>query len=266
MPEDQFSSLPFLTRKMLAFEGAASFQLNVKTRSIAAAYITVRGATKEGPFSFKHITGATGAIVEANYNIPDLPIWVSVIDSDLDYLRNDCYVIVGIRINGDTLYNLISGYIYISKSLSWPAINAGETDYKTGQPESYNGTDPAAGVEISEAVTANQIWKIRSIRFSLITAAVAATRVVHLVFVANAGPIFDCISPTSQIISETKTYSCYPTNAGAALADDNDIIIPIPSDIVLGPNQTIITQTTALNAGDNFSAPTIQYEKNFKPG
>lgn len=264
IPATRDSSLPFVHRDMLDFESGATFGLRIQSRSSISDRVTIRGATRAGTFVLQHTTDLNGGLQEETFNLPDLPIWVSVVDNATAYLRGELYVNVDLIVNGDPVHSLLAGYTYSGLSLSWPPINSTPPEPTQGALVTVTSANPAAGVELSHTVPAGQYWKVRAIRFTLVAAAAAASRFVHLQFKdASGNIIYDCVSNTAQIISETKTYACFPNNAGGNPTDGGIIYLPIPSEIILTDDFTINTLTTALNAGDNFGTMVIHIERYF---
>jgi len=264
MPPENFSSLPFLTRKMLSFEHAARIQLRIITQSAVAANVTVRGITREGSFTFNLITDGSAGRETFNFNIPDIPIMLSVVDSTNSFEQGQLFGVVLLLLNGDPISTLTSGLIYSQKSISWPNNVAPDLSPQTGYFRVFTGTDRAAGNEISEEVPANLSWKILGIRFQLVTAATAGSRRVHVVCSVASAPVFEAFCEIDQIISETKNYTCGTYGALPDSTDDNDILIPISSRIILPETATITTETTNFAAGDNFGAPKIYVEQFFR--
>ena len=120
------------------------------------------------------------------------------------------------------------------------------------------GSDPAAGVEISETVTAAKYWKLLAVKFTLVTDATVANREVDLILDDGANE-FCRIAPTVvQTASLTLHYSWaigLQQNSFLPLTASPKIA-PLP-DIVLGPGFRVRTTTQGIVAGDNFSAPVL---------
>ncbi len=248
---------------MLAFEGKAIFGLRVIVQSGNSTALTLRGVTRENPFTFKFTPTGNRSVETFNFRISDAPIWCTVLDENGAFEEGETFVTLDLTIDGDIVHQLFSGYVYQSQGLTWPIADVRRVSPEHGQRVTITGADPAAGAEISVTVPAFTQWKVLAVRFTLVTAAVAANRIVHLIFSRNSLPLYECISNTAQIISLTKNYTCFPTTPGGSAADDNDIIIPIPADIILQDGDTIVTGTTALDVTDNFGAPSVFIERYF---
>lgn len=258
MPEDQgLLQLPFLIRKMLSFEFAAAFSLIIDTQSFGTDPITIRGATRQGPFILQVIPNGTGTVKTDKFRLTDVPIWLSIVDDGFNYSASSLYIRADLDINGDRLHTLILGYCYSNRPLTWPLTLSEESSGNSGLLSNKVSADPAAGAELSYAVPENLQIRVRSVTFQLVAAAAAASRVVNLVFTRQGTVMYRAISNTSQIISETKNYFCFPTSPGNKYADGSSIIIGIPDEIWLNPGDTITTETSAINAGDNYGVMTI---------
>lgn len=125
------------------------------------------------------------------------------------------------------------------------------------------GTDPAAGAEISETVPAGVRWKLKGVRFTMVTSATVANRFVNFIVDNGTTNIFDVFYPTAHTASLTAVYYAFPlgvTQTGLLGPASNRIYYNIPADMELLPGYRIRTTTTGLDAGDNFGAPTLYVE------
>lgn len=246
---------------MLAFEGAATFGLRVRIQAGSTTPITIRGATKEGPFVLAAPAATTDfAVTTLDFGLPDIPIWISLTDEVGDHGMGECFVRISLMINGDPIHHLVSGYVDRVNSISWPA-SFSQRNSPYGSITFVAGADPAAGDEISHTVPDQQIWRLLWMRFTLVAAAAAASRRVHIVINDGSDDHLDFFSDVDQIISETKNYSVAPFSDLPDRTDDDDILIPMPPNLILPAGFVISTQTTALNAGDNFGAPIFMIER-----
>ena len=261
MPPDNPNELPFITRPQLAFQGNSQFGLSITIMSTATQPVTIRGATREGAFVYRAVGGTLYSPTTSTFPLPDIPIWLSVIDLDGNFEQGQCHVRLSLTVNSDIIQEIAAGWVTSNQSIAWPNTQQERPTAGRGRLVSVSGANPAAGAEISIVVPSNVIWLVRAVRFTLVAAAVAASRRVHLVFTEKDGMKFEVLSPTDQIISETKTYSAIPGYAGGTATNDNDIIIPLPQDLILNPESTITTETFALDAGDNYGTPQAYIEE-----
>lgn len=250
---------------MLAFESGATFALRIQSQSSDNNTLTIRGMTKEGPFVLSHTTNANRSTQTETFNLPDIPIWVTVSDDLFNFVQGDCFINLSLVVNGDILYQLANGLVYYHNNISWPTNNIIENRQKPGRIRTVNGTDPAAGSEISQTVPNGAMWKLKGVRIPFVTAATAGSRRVHLVINDSVNDIIDIFGNVDQIISEAKQYTFTPFLNVPDETDDNDILVSIPNDIILFAPMIIKTITTNLAGGDNFGQPIFYVEDWFYP-
>ena len=251
--DPESNDFPFLTRKMLSFEHSTRFQLKLSSQSRIAGTLLIRGFTREGIFTFTHTVGTTGVITTENFSMPDIPIMLSVQTASTTIEQGDCRVSLQLMLNGDSLMELCSGFIYSQKALSWPYSNTSDYIPGHGRLITVNSTNPVAGAEPSIEVPAHQVWRFIAARTQLVAAAAAASRRVHLVIDTGNSMVIDCFSGVDQIISETKAYSFANFGHIPDETDDNDILVNTPAGLWLPEGGQIRTETTNLNAGDDFT-------------
>jgi hypothetical protein len=257
MGEPALPSLPFVTRDMIKPGNRQSWGLRLKYLSnYADGELFIRGATRSGPFSYKVDTNDTSTLTTHNFKIPDIPIWISV-DMATPGTTGRVFVQLALTVNDDLIHSLVSGFVWNLHTLTWPASDLRPAQPNLGYPTSLSGNNPAAGAQISYTHASGTILKLESIYFTLAADANAANRRVH-VNIYNANAILaECISATDHTASTTRKYLCFPTTPGGSYADDDHIIIPIPRDIYLFPEDFIVTTITNGQAGDDFGIPKI---------
>jgi hypothetical protein len=245
---------------MLDFEYATKIEIQVDTIARNTGRALLHGITKTGQFTYRVDTTAGGGLNTQIFQIGEIPIYLSLDDSVQVYQPGDLYTVVSLLINGTKVYQYGAGYVSIRKSVSWPPSQNETAQFLKGDHVTRSSSDPAAGSEIVYTVSDGELLRIRAVRFTLVAAAAAASRRVHLVFTFNTTPVYDIIANTDQIISETKIYSGVAGGGGSASTNDNDIYIPLPTEIVMGATDTIETSTFNLQAGDNYSSMLILAE------
>ena len=159
-----------------------------------------------------------------------------------------------------SVYMLFSGYLTSTESVSWPGGSQLSSFEGRGNIRSITGTNPAVGVEISETVPTNAIWRLVSVRFSLITDGTGVARKVTLSLDDGTNEFARLEPFATQAISTTIIYT-WASGASYAGVGTNGQSIALPVNIYLREAFRIATATSTLAAGDNFSAPQYLVEE-----
>ena len=117
------------------------------------------------------------------------------------------------------------------------------------------GDDPAAGAECSIRVPAGEIWELRSFLVNLTTDIAAATRVPVLVLSDGNTDFLRVPTVLTVTASQTRQTCWTPHGWGIASSDANIAVVPLINAPILLPGWQVRTVTTALQAGDNYTAP-----------
>lgn len=265
MEKEKEYPLPFITRKMLNFEFGTRFELKIFARSKTTDEINIVGATKEGVFTYKHITSTSDSGNTATFSLSDMPIWITVCDINNAIKQGNLWVKVDLQVNGNILQTLCSGYVHQYKSITWPTTGNEQQLKSYGFFDVYTGANPAAGSETTITMPNGELWRITAITFTLTTSATVANRRVHVKINPKQNGSYDIISSVDQAASTARIYSCIPIGGAGTYSDDNDIIIPLPFDLWLPGESTITTSTTNIQAGDDFGVMTVHYERYLAP-
>jgi hypothetical protein len=252
--DPEANDYPFLTRNMLDFEGQTSFGLQVILRAISTQSIFVSGFTKSGPFTFTITPAGTGAAETFNFSLPDVPIAIACHRGATgnDVPANRCYAVIFLTLNGTRSYQLARGYVHVFGNLAWPAATGEGAMGGRGFPSIGSSSNPAAGAEVDFALSGLNCAILHSATVTLVTDGTAANRRVHLVVNQGEANERNFFGEVDQTATTTRTYTFAPVGVAPDTADDNDIIIPIPPDLLVTPGGTIATETTNLQVGDNF--------------
>jgi hypothetical protein len=130
----------------------------------------------------------------------------------------------------------------------------------SGEIIRFTGTDPGAGVEVSETVPATYYWRVLSFRVAFVTSATVANRFPALTL-DDGTTVFGTFGVGAAITASQ--------TAAITWADTSGIIAPavglhlaaLPSSIILPPGYRVRTATTAIDAGDNYGAPSYLVER-----
>lgn len=176
----------------------------------------------------------------------------------------NCYVVLDL-VRGQTgafsqVAVLAAGFVTAVAKVGFPASGIQPAVGPVGFMRLVTGTDPGAGIEISEACPTGARWRLHSVQFDLVTDATVANREVSLVF--DNGALVFARAPvgTNHAASLTRTYSAYRGAARNTIAQDTVLNVPLPL-VDLNPAFRIRTVTTNLQAGDNLSAPQMLIEE-----
>jgi hypothetical protein len=150
---------------------------------------------------------------------------------------------------------IAADYVTSQQRLSYPG--SGVTSSLAGQGfiRTVTGTDPGAGVEVSETVPAGARWKLRSLEAALVTSATVANRDVQVTFDDGTVEFFRGASATNHPASNTFRYTVAPLGDHTAGASVNVPQISTPIDLALLAGYRLKTVTALLDAGDNWGAP-----------
>jgi hypothetical protein len=175
-----------------------------------------------------------------------------------------CYVRVDLM-RGSTaaptlVAELLGGYITGAQGLGWPGSLIMPSIGGPANMRSITGTDPGAGVEISETVPTGARWRLLALRASLVTDVTVANREAAITFDDGALVYAEFASGANQAASLTRQYTASRQGVRGAAASATSILIAIP-DLWLPAGHRIRTSTTAIVAGDNWSAPQLLVEE-----
>lgn len=252
---------PFLSRNQLNFQEATSFAISIRSIAAAAGTVAIRGFTKEGMFVFSHTPNSNKTEKIDTFFLPDAPIMLTIDDETKSFAQGECFIRATLVLNKTSIYQLAAGFVAGKHGLCWPAVNAEEAELTKGKITTVVSADPTSNTELSLTVPAGETWKVRALRFEFVTTSIATSRRVHVVFTVNGAKVFETFSATDQIISQDKIYSCFPGADMTAPTNDNDILIPIPDNLILPPAAVITTETVNFNADDDFGAMTALIER-----
>ena len=248
---------------MLRFGKTTKLELRVDMQADAAAVLNVRGITREGQFTYKATTGSTSLITQATFGVPDIPIYITVEDAARVLKQGSAFVSVSLLANGEVIQQLVSGYIYGQKALSWP--NTQQVDLRTGggKLETKPVANRGAGNEWTATVPNGEIWRVQSLRFNFLTSAVAANRLVMVVVTPVAAETIRIFPSGFQ--TANAEYDFTVAQFGYVPAESFDIFrnLPMPKEVIIGPAGTIGSATDTIDAGDAYQSINITIEKFF---
>ncbi len=263
-PEE--ASLPFLTRKMLAFEHGAAFSLIVDLLASSSGTYELRGFTKEGPFNFRFVATGSLATESFTFRIPDFPIFFTVVGTASTVAVNEAGVAVFLGVNGTRNIMLVSGQPSLSYGVNWPNPGIPSFLHTRGRIDDTVIANPGTGAEISFTFPDSTFTLIKSISFLYTAGAAAATRRVRLEIIPNGSDIVRVASASDIIISEAWLMVWYP-GAGTIIDTTTKLQqMSFPNDLLIPPSSTLQTVTTAFNALDAITSIQISGEQFYAQG
>lgn len=256
MPPEQELTLPFVTRAMLKYDHGTSFGLRVLINDRINHRIKVSGTTREGLFTFNiDPVISDGTLETFNLQIPDIPMFVTVVGTIDTHNRGNTYVQLLLTANDDPILKLCSGYVSFFASLSWPLVQAENNETEGGAGEGKLGVVPAAGAEAVLPVPSNEKWEILAVTYTLVTDANAANRIVGIEFdLGGAGTGFNAFAKTTQAASLTRHYTFAQFAGMLADTDGVHVMAPMPGGMVLGSAGELRSSIRNIQVGDQLTA------------
>jgi hypothetical protein len=158
------------------------------------------------------------------------------------------------------LGTLLQGYANSATRLAWPGAPIASLVAGAGRLRTILGTNPAAGVEISETVPTGARWKLRTFSYTLVASAAVANRLPVLTIDDGANILWEVGNNVAQTASQTAKYRAgvgVPLTTYGALS----YLLPLPSELWLAAGSRIRTVTAAIDAGDDYGAPVYTIEE-----
>lgn len=183
-------------------------------------------------------------------------------------VRGECYVsavhFMGSAAAGVALGLIRQGYVQLGSLWSFPQVKSEDSISGHGAIRSITGTDPAAGVEISETVPAGALWRL----ITLLTILQADATVI------SRRPALH-ISDGSTVFFKSSNPGTFAANATGnvnwtAAGDESAVTILanralLPNYLLLSAGFVITTVTANLQAADDWGAPQLLVEEWIQP-
>lgn len=169
-------------------------------------------------------------------------------------------VVRGVAASGVVIGTLCSGYVTSVQPIAFPGGRVRSMGEGPGNIRSVTGTNPAAGVEISETVPTGAIWRLIAFAVLFVTDATVANRLPILVVDDGATAFYGADPPEAQAANGNATWAVGAGISRLTLTGGTRLWA-FPNDIRLRAGSRIRTTTIALQAGDNFAAPQLLVEE-----
>jgi hypothetical protein len=244
--------------RVSSFNSAAGVELQLEARFLAA-----NGVFQ--PTIHRHVPLTTRALQTTILALGDG--WLSNLQVRATAgtpQRGQCYVHVElIRGNAGAvqpLGTLLAEYVTDVQRVAWPGSLLRSSVEGRGFMRSFAGTDPGAGVEISEVVPAGARWRPVSASFVLVTSAVVANR-FPIVTLDDGVNTYAASSVAAAITASTTARISAGAYGTANSATPLGNVLPLPPDVLMPAGHRIRTATTGLDVGDNYGPPQLLVEE-----
>lgn len=179
--------------------------------------------------------------------------------------RGRVYVTVQLRrgdpAGGNIGYHaLIQQYISFISIASWPGRAYEDAFSGRGFVRQFEGTNPAAGAEISETVPTNALWRFISLRTTLVNSAAVGSRFPRLVFDDGSEVFAEHLIGITTVALDT-TVLCWAAGASQQGAGGLSATAGVANDLWLPEGYRVRTLTSGLQAGDDYNAPQLLVEE-----
>lgn len=154
------------------------------------------------------------------------------------------------------LGTLVQDYLTSNQDLAWPGSPIRKSNDGPGYPRLIDGTAPAAGAESVEVVPTGASWEILTILHEFTTSAAAADRIVHITATDGATDFLTIRSGFAPQAAGFTLRHHFAVGAPEQIPGDTvGIIRALPSSLVLRGGQSLETNTTGIQAGDQYGSP-----------
>ncbi len=183
--------------------------------------------------------------------------------------RGQTYVQVGVA-RGVAAARLVhriimQGYVGTAINLAWPGNRLEQPREGSGYTRAVTGTNPAPGVEINEVVPTGATWRLTTVRVALTSSATVATRRPLLQLNRAGATVLSVPHPQTQLASLTRIYNWALGMALAVTVTTDSNITGLPIDMYLAAGDGFSTATEAIQAGDDYAAPSYSVEEYIEP-
>jgi hypothetical protein len=240
------------------------FDLLVESFSSASLVVQIRGYTENEVVSHDHTPSTDRTLSSSVISITGSPIYLTARSSVSGIKRGQCYVRVSLRIEGVIVATLFAGYVDGTTAVAFPNGKIEDSLSGFGFFRSITGTDPAAGAEVSETVPTGALWKLHSLTVTLVCDATVANRQPKLRFDDLSNFVFYGGFGANSVAGETSQLAWAAVGAVAA-SSYSGRLNQLPFDFKLLAGYRIRTNTSTIQAGDDYGAPQLYVEEWINP-
>lgn len=132
-------------------------------------------------------------------------------------------------------------------------IISGESAWRRTR-RTFTGTAPAAGSDWTVTVPAGKVWRVLSVRASLVTSATVANRAPALTVSDGSAVFLTVPAPAVQAASLTGVFDWYEYASAQAVGNVQAAALP---ELIIPAGFVLASSTAAIAAGDQWSAPVV---------
>ena len=248
----------------LAWLREGGFDLLVESYSNTALTVQVRGYTENELVIHDHSTSSDRSLTSSVISITGSPLYLTARSATTGIKRGQCYVRVSLRIEGVIVATLFAGYVDDTSAVAFPNGTIEDSKSGVGYIRSITGTDPAAGVQISETVPTGALWHPISVKFTIVCDATVVSRGIILAFTDGTNELMRSFTNTTVPAGTTLTATF--SDIGTVATGLSNANMGVFSDATLLPaGFQITTVINNLQAGDNLGAPQLLVEEWINP-
>jgi hypothetical protein len=238
----------------------------VSANSVAGVTIKLqcRTANPQGDTvaqSFDHVPLATRMVRTQDYSIGEGSLLnvTAFIGSGASIIGQTfvmVQIIRGAGLAATVLGTVLAGYVTAKQAIGFPGSPIVASTEGNPAILTVTGTQPAAGVEITEVVPSGARWELLGLHSVLLASAVAGNRFTGLLFVAGSQAI-TMTTMNAGLAPSTSTEMAFGQGIQtASIAGAFAFVAPLPAGLILRAGQLFTTRTIGLQAGDQWNAPT----------
>lgn len=186
---------------------------------------------------------------------------VSVFASSGTPKRGQCFIrLQVIRGNGASaivLGTIAQGYVTAGRDLAWPGSPLENSTAGDGYLRSIIGTDPAAGMMMSETVPTGARWDVLALAIRLATDATAVTRRVEILYTDGINRYMRVANPATMGASDSQLFFWGQGLPLTTLVEPGANQAGLISNLSLIGGHEVGTLVDYMQAGDNLAAPLL---------
>jgi len=214
------------------------------------------------PFQHRHVPSSNRTQVTTDFSLGEgfilnLVIGVTSGTPALGELFVQAHIIRGISGATVRLGTMLQGYCAVARDLAWPGSPLEAPGEGPAKIRAVSGTDPAAGVEITETVPTGARWQLLSLLADLTTGVAPGLRRPDLIIDDGSIAMYRSPQPLTQDASLTKEYCWAQGMALAAAIGINVGVAGLANLPQLSAGFRFRTFTDNLAVADNWTNPVM---------